>query len=160
MELSFVLSFLLRNILIVTQKSVYFKDYCGWIYIVINLIQFCTATWLCVAVPIAVYFFLEVSFLSIVMILLVKCNPTTCGIINIFLSAILNVVFAYLTDKFGVRRASAGTTTRTNLLMWTALCAMCSCCCMDYCPCQREARSLSLSVGWLSVERQHPQIHY
>jgi hypothetical protein len=30
---------------------------------------------------------------------------------------ILNLVFAYLTDKFDVRRASAGTTTPTYLLM-------------------------------------------
>jgi hypothetical protein len=72
---------------------------------------------MCVAVPIAIYFCLEVPFLSFVMVLFVSCNPTTCGIINIFLPVILNIVFAYLTDKFDVRRASAGTTTPTYLLM-------------------------------------------
>jgi len=158
-NLSFLLSFLLRNILIVTPMSLGFKDYSGCIHIVINFIQYCTAIWQCVTVPNSVYFFLEVSFLSFFMILFVNCNPTTCGITNIFLPVILNMVFAFLTEKFDVRRASAGTTTPTSLLMWIAPCAIC-CCRMDCCHFQREAGSLSLSVGWLSVERQRPQIHY
>jgi hypothetical protein len=62
--------------------SLAFVFYSGCICIIINSLQFVTVARFCITVLIAVYYFLRVSVLFVVVIIFVNLNPSTFGIVE------------------------------------------------------------------------------